>query len=177
MGSPRSLPMRPIAIVLVPALLLAACAPRPRTDAAKVAESFHAFLLMNPAGGAPSATRLEGLAPYLSDSLYHLLERADRVRDSEALASPGEKPSYADGDLFTSLFEGPNSFFVQSTIDGPHPKVVVRFDHDDGGGKHTIWTDTTVLVPHDTTWVVDDIIYGGTWPFAQKGTLREVLTH
>ena len=51
------------------------------------------------------------------------------------------------------------------------------YDRDEGNGKHTIWTDTTILVPHDTTWVVDDIRYGGTWPFAQKGSLRELLSH
>lgn len=161
--------------VLALAALLAACTPRPHTDPAKVAEAFHAVLFAAPVVGAPTPDDMERLRPFLSDTLAQLLERAGRIRDSETRAAPGEKPRFTDGDLFTSLVEGPTSFAIIGVAQGSPGKVVVRYDRDEGNGKHTVWTDTTVLVPRDTTWVVDDIRYGGDWPFAQKGSLREAL--
>ena len=34
------------------------------------------------------------------------------------------------------------------------------------------WTDTALLVETPAGWRVDDIDYGGNWPFANKGTLK-----
>jgi hypothetical protein len=36
------------------------------------------------------------------------------------------------------------------------------------GQQDTNWTDT-LLGPRGRTWKVDDVSYGGTWPFANKG--------
>src|SRR5690349_16189349 len=77
----RSFPdMRPY-LILLP--LLAACAPRPRTDPAKVAEAFHAALFGAPIVGAPMQDDMQRLHGFLSDTLARLLERAGRIRDSE----------------------------------------------------------------------------------------------
>jgi hypothetical protein len=62
--------------------------------------------------GAPTAEQRTELAPLLSAELIGLLERADAARTAARAAAPMEKPPFTDGDLFSSLFEGPTAFTV-----------------------------------------------------------------
>ena len=163
---------------LVPSLALgaslAACTPKAKVAPGAVVEAFYAELLTHPVVGAPNAGDLPRIGPFLADPLRADLERIGRVHDSAAAAHPGEKPPFADGDLFTSLFEGPNSFSVQATQDRPAPAVLVHFEHREGNIS-TEWVDTVYVARRDTSWVITDIAYGGTWPMANKGRLRANL--
>ncbi|HVX87468.1 MAG TPA: hypothetical protein VG940_00970, partial [Gemmatimonadales bacterium] len=152
---------------------LAACAPKAKVEPAVVVEAFYAHLLTYPVTGAPNQGDLPRIAPFLADPLLAELTRAGRLRDSAADAHPDQKPPFADGDLFTSMFEGPTAFSVMATRDAP-PAVLVHFEHRDSTGS-TEWVDTVLVARHDTTWVVTDIAYGGTWPMANKGRLRANL--
>ena len=154
-------------------LPLAACTPKAKVEPTAVVEAFYAHLLSYPVTGAPNAGDLPRLAPFLSDSLLAELARAGRVRDRAATVHRNEKPPFADGDLFTSMFEGPTSFWVMAAQDAP-PAVLVHFEHRDSVSS-TEWVDTVLVARRDTSWMITDIAYGGTWPMANKGRLRENL--
>lgn len=158
----------------IAALLLGACASPPKASPVAVVESLYSSTLVSPAMGLPTKGQAAHLAPFLDDSLDRLIARAQVIRDSEMVTHIGDKPSWADGDLFTSLFEGPTSFYAMTPIMGKVVKVPVRFERNDGG-RSTIWIDTAIVIPRDTSWVIGDIIFGGTWPMAAKGTLKERL--
>ena len=159
-------------LLLLP--MFAACTPKAKVEPGAVVESFYVGLLSRPISGAPTVTDMPRLHPFVSDSLYADLWRAWQLHDSLADAHPDEKPPFADGDLFTSLFEGPNSFSVQATQDRPAPAVLVHFERR-GATASTEWVDTVYVARRDTSWVITDIAYGGTWPMANRGTLRKLL--
>lgn len=159
---------------LLPLLLLALAACTHRPEPGVVVESLYANLLSYPVGGAPDSGELRVLAPFLGDSLHALLARAERIRDSARAAAPTEKPPFTDGDLFTSLFEGPSSFYVMATQKGPPTKVLVHFEYRDQN-RSTIWVDTAVVAWTGGAWRVQDVNFGGTWDFAPHGTLLQRL--
>jgi hypothetical protein len=125
--------------------------------------------------GAPSPQQLKVVAPYLSQHLQALLERAWHQREQDLRASPDEKPAFAEGDLFTSLFEGPTSFQVLNTESLAHEyAVTVRFDRQSGKERST-WNDIVRVASMQGKLVIVDVEYGGKWDFAPKGTLVAVL--
>jgi hypothetical protein len=80
------------------------------------------------------------------------------------------------GDLFTSLFEGATRFTVAScTGDASAASCLVDFAYQEGSGPVTAWQDRVHLVRAGAGWVVDDVAYGGGWPFARRGRLSDVL--
>ena len=162
--------LRPL-LLLLP---LAACAKGPKITPVAVVESVYGFQLSTPVQGLPSQDQATYLGRFLGDSLNRLIARARGIQADEIRTHPDEKPSWADGDLFTSLFEGPTSFYALPPIMGAVTKVPVKFGRDDHGHR-VEWVDTVVVSRRDTMWVVEDVIYGGTWPFASKGTLRGQL--
>lgn len=155
-------------------LPLAACARGPRITPVAVVESVYGFQLSSPVDGLPTRDQFTYLRRFLGDSLNQLLARAQGIQDADRKAHPDEKPSWADGSLFTSLFEGPTGFYALTPIQGPVVKVPIRFERDDSGHRVT-WTDTALVARRDTMWVVEDVLYGGTWPFAPHGSLRAQL--
>jgi hypothetical protein len=135
--------------------------------------------------GAPAADQLVALRPLLSTELHDLLRQARLLRDAEAAAYPDEKPPFAEGDLFTSLFEGPTG--LEIVVDAGHRDdagvsegddrrhLAVRFSYD----RETptfVWTDTVVVVREGGRWVVGDVQYGGGWDFANGGSLVDSLS-
>ena len=129
--------------------------------------------------GAPTAEQRTELAPLLSAELIGLLERADAARTAARAAAPMEKPPFTDGDLFSSLFEGPTAFTVGEPQTGAAGewRVPVTLTHSTGatGAKPTEWTDTVVLREESGRFVVTDIAFGGFWDFANKGTMLDAL--
>ena len=125
--------------------------------------------------GAPSGAQLETIAPYLSDDLRAGLHAARELQESERARAPGEKPPFVDGDLFSSLFEGPSRFeIVGDTRSENRHLVAVRFTYD-GASPPVTWQDVAVVEFEQGRWVVSDVRYGGDWDFAAKGTLRQAL--
>jgi hypothetical protein len=51
----------------------------------------------------------------------------------------------------------------------------VAFEHSPAGGTVTRWTDTLVVRVESGRAVVADVIHGGDWEFATKGSLTSVL--
>jgi len=158
----------------VGALLVTACRPNPDSPADVVA-GLYAMLIDSAVTGAPTRPQLAAISPYLSAELRGLLDEAAALRDAEAAAHPDEKPPFAEGDLFTSLFEGPTGLAILASGDGAaERRVVVQFS-DDRATPAVTWTDTVAIVEEAGRLVVADVVYGGTWDFANRGSLLETL--
>jgi len=125
--------------------------------------------------GLPDAKTWRQLKPRVSPELGTAIESAQKQQKAALKVEPDEKPPFADGDLFSSLFEGPQKYTVgQARIKEDRAEVPVLFSHSDRGDTIR-WTDTVVAIKTSHGWLVDDVIYGGRWDFAPKGTLSEAL--
>ena len=125
--------------------------------------------------GLPDAGSMSAYGAFLCPSLTSALRDA-RVRQEQFRASnPDEKPPLVEGDLFSSLFEGPESYSAaESKIEGSRALVKMDLRHGEGSGA-TSWKDTVVLELDDGIWCISDVEYGGKWPFANRGRLSETL--
>jgi hypothetical protein len=162
-------------LVLLP---LVACRPAtPAPTVEKVVEDFYADHFVTPYYGVPDSARLAGIRPFITDSLARLLAIADSMRAADLASDPEEKPRWAEGDIFTSLFEGPSSFHIRPAIrEGDVVKVPMAYRHQEPGDTAAVdWVDTAIVVEEHGRPVVADIRFGGTWAFGRKGTLLEVL--
>ena len=194
--SPTLFALPALALSLIAAGLLTACGSKPAAEAAAappaalpeaapelvVADLYAALAAARPSGAPTDAQRLT-LAPLLTAELTGLLQRADAARSAARVAAPGEKPPFTDGDLFSSLFEGPTAFAVGKAVSAataPDGRLgdlqvpvdlVHTIDPAAGGGEPTTWTDTVLLREENGRFVVADIAFGGGWDFANKGTM------
>lgn len=156
-------------------LVLVACHSAPAATPASVVESFYAASIASEASGAPSAEDLAVLSPFLSDSLKSLLGAARRLYEAARVQAPEDKPPFADGSLFSSLFEGPTTVsVVGDAARGSTHAVTVRMTNT-GAVPPVSWTDLVLVVQEHGRFVIEDIEYGGNWDFANKGTLRSSL--
>ena len=162
-------------LVLAGCALAAACGGGSADGPGAAAENLYTTLRQAGVTGAPTSEQLARLEPYISDTLRALLAAANRMRETDIRRFPDEKPSFAEGDLFSSLFEGPSSFRVAETEAGRPPhRVRVDFTHA-ADGTRTNWSDVVVVVREGERWVVDNVEYRGAWDFAAQGSLRMSL--
>lgn len=152
----------------------------------RVVTDFYAALAVQRPSGAPTDAQRTALSPMLSSELIGLLQRADAARAAARAAAPTEKPPFTDGDLFSSLFEGPTGYAVGQAVSGAdapggrlgdlHVPVTLTHAPDASvGGKPTTWTDTVLLREENGRFVVADIAFGGDWDFANKGSMLAAL--
>jgi hypothetical protein len=166
---------RLVAVLASAGFVMTGCSQHERATPEDAVIGLYRSLGLNQVRGAPSPEQLASIAPYVSAELQSRLRAARGLHDREQARSPSEKPSYADGDLFTSLFEGPTAFgIVSDTVHNDTHHVVVRFTYDKASPPVT-WTDIAVVKSESGRWVVADVIYGGQWDFASKGTLLHAL--
>jgi len=160
---------------LLPVIVFLGCQSTPEPDASDVVRQFYAAAIADHLSGAPTAPQLASLAPYMSDTLRALLAAARTRNEADVARAPDEKPSFAEGDLFSSLFEGPNEATVLAdSARGPVRVATVRMTYS-GTQPAVTWIDHVVLTKQAGRYVIDDVEYGGTWDFANKGTLRSSL--
>lgn len=125
--------------------------------------------------GLPAVDALNAYDAFLCPALGGAL-RAAKVRQEQFKASrPDEKPPLVDGDLFSSLAEGPEFWSVaESRIGGDSAVVVLDLSHGEGS-RATRWRDSMILQLDDGVWCIADVEYHGQWPLANKGRLSETL--
>lgn len=141
----------------------------------KVARELYSDLRRFQVTGLPEGEAWEAVKPKLSGALAAALEAARKEQRDFRKKFPDEKPPWIEGDLFSSLFEGFQTFTVKpARIAGETAAVPVEFVYT-YRGETTRWTDTLLLERSGTGWVVDDVRYGATWDFANKGTLQKAL--
>lgn len=125
--------------------------------------------------GAPTPKELAALRPFIADTLARGLVAADSVRESDKRRAPDEKPAYVEGDLFSSVFEGSTSFRVMPTASTSAPYAVPVAFADERAKPVVRWVDTAIVIVERGRLVVQDVRYGGTWDFANKGKLLDQL--
>lgn len=160
--------------------LVAGCGAQPAatSPASAIVDSLYRVRQPFQGNGAPNSTELAAMRPWLSAELVRLLQQADSTRTAEMAAHPDEKPPFVEGDLFSSLFEGPGMFAtkdneVTGSADSGY-KVPVHFTYTDQSTGQK-WTDTVIVISEGGKLVVSDVRYGGTWGFANHGTLVTML--
>ncbi len=167
--------MKRVSARVVALLLLVACKGKGPPPSSPMVVAFYAMRIASHSTGAPKADELRQFAPFFSDTLTSLLRAAGALRDREAKRAPGEKPPYVEGDLYSSMFEGPTSFVqLQDSAAATQHKSVVRFTYVNSGQSYS-WTDTVRLGRKGRVEVIEDIAYGGAGEFGNRGTLRTSL--
>jgi hypothetical protein len=149
------------------------------TEAEKVTADFYETYLKTTESGLPSSENMKKLSRFFSHKLNRSLIDAKQKQADYAKRYPGEKPPLIEGDLFSSLFEGPTGYNVESVISKNDLfRVVVRFVNADpkmGDGKPFNWKDAVVVKQENGRWVIDDVEYLGDWQFKSGNKLSEVL--
>jgi hypothetical protein len=150
-------------------------------DMARTADGFYgAYSTFHPSDGIPDAKGRAKYAPFISPALDQLLQDGDQAEDRFAKANKNPPP-LIEGDLFSSNFEGATSFRLGACAQsGKAGKCAVALTYDPGKtnnpkDKPITWTDTLYLVETSAGWKVDDIGYGGTWDFGNKGRMTGTL--
>lgn len=154
---------------------LGACSRAEAPDATPqgVVQAFYEWRIRSQITGAPDERQLSEMAPYVSAELLALLATAPT-------AAAGKKPrsmrrAFTEGDLFSSVFDGPTTFKVQiPETQGAEQFVPVRFT----SAKQlpaVNWVDRIKVVNEDGHYVVADIEYGSHWEFGARSTLSGAL--
>lgn len=171
-----------IARALLLAVALGALASAPGSaksdneDMSAVTTGFYAAYKSVQEGGVPDSAGRQRLHPFISESLEKLLSDASAAEDAFAANTKGQSPPLIEGDLFTSLFEGATSFKIGvCNSSGNKGTCAAELTYTSPNEKPVVWTDTVYLTNTGSGWRVNDIGYGGTWAFGNKGRLSDTL--
>ncbi|MEJ0040748.1 MAG: hypothetical protein WDM81_00315 [Rhizomicrobium sp.] len=140
------------------------------------AEGFYGvYKALHSPDGIPDDAGRARYRPFLSPRLDALLGEAGDAEKRFA-ATNKAAPPLVEGDIFTSLFEGATAVTVGAcTAAGSAGRCTASLSYALPGQKPTQWTDTVYLSNTPEGWRVDDIGYGGTWDFGNKGRLSQTL--
>jgi hypothetical protein len=142
---------------------------------AAVAGFYGVYATFHPSDGIPNARDRAKYQPFLSPALEALLTQADAAEARYEKANK-DSPPLVEGDLFSSLFEGATSYSIGACeAAGAGGHCAVNLTYAEPAAKPTVWTDTVYLVKTPAGWRVDDIGYGGSWAFGNKGRLTDTL--
>jgi hypothetical protein len=152
----------------------ALAAPAPADAAAAL---YAVYATFQPSDGIPDANGRARYEPVISSGLDALLA-AGAAAEAKFASKNKDSPPLIEGDLFTSNFEGATSWKVgacEARSGVTRCMVALEYDPKDGKNKPVRWTDTLYLLSGPQGWRVDDVGYGATWPFGNKGRLSETL--
>jgi hypothetical protein len=149
-------------------------------DMAKAADGFYAaYATFHPSDGIPDSSGRARYAPLISPALEKLLTQGSGAEQKFAKANK-DSPPLIEGDLFTSNFEGATSYKVGAckgdAKTGLCTAALIYDDRKDSPkDKPLTWNDTVYLVATPSGWRVDDVGYGASWEFGNKGKLSETV--
>jgi hypothetical protein len=141
------------------------------------ARRFYAvYSTFHPSDGIPDSKARAEYEPLISPALEKLLESAEAA-EARFTGANKDAPPLLDGDLFTSNLEGATSYDVGScSRKSAIAQCRVSLIFDPGNGNKLVrWTDTLLVVETPLGWRIDDIIYGATSAYGNKGRLSETL--
>jgi hypothetical protein len=165
------------------ALLAAICGTAVASDTSgplAAANGFYGvYATFHPSDGIPDAKARAKLEPFISSALDRLLIDGEAAEAHFAQVTKNMSPPLIEGDLFTSNFEGATAWHVGSCeAQAQTAHCSISFGYRSNAkedAKPVNWTDTVWLVRTANGWRVDDIGYGATWAFGNKGRLKHVL--
>ena len=143
--------------------------------AVDVTDNFYATLRDLNIRGLPDKDHLKEITPFLSRDVIAIIKRDQKKQDAFIKKHPDEKPPWAEGDLFSSLFEGRTSYGIgKSRTKGSTVEVDVYLQFN-GETNKVKWTDTVVLKKIGGKWLVTNILFKGKWQFKSGGSLLQAL--
>ena len=156
---------------ILPALLLLLPLAATASQPADTVNQFYRWRLAAPVSGLPSPAQLAPVQALFTPQLQCLFAAARKYRQAFIQRFPADKPPLVDGDLFSSLFEGPHRFkvFVTSKT-GRQSSVEVKLSY-----QQTHWQDQFELVEQHGRWLIADITFDGHFAFGNGGSLRRNL--
>jgi hypothetical protein len=171
------------------AFLLLPVAARAADDPAIAAGSFYdVYAVQHKNGtGIPDATGRLRYSGVLSPNLNRLLNQAAaaQARTAARVKAAGPKAAVMpmfQGDIFTSLFEGADSWQIGAcTGDDKTARCPVALTHVDPpvkgkpAPKPANWHDVLLVVHTPAGWKVDDVIYDAGYAFGNTGRLTDML--
>lgn len=156
-------------------LMLAPSSTSAQSTPRAAARQFYSTYLKLKVRGLPNTTQRKMLWPLLALDLRQMFDAAEGEQTKFSLEHPDEKPPWSEGDLFSSLFEGAQSFTMGAPrIDGDRAEVPINLVFKDKEDTAR-WTDTLILTRITGRWRVWDIRFDGDWPFKTGDNLRSVL--
>lgn len=145
-------------------------------DPREAARDFYEVVQVEKIDGLPEGKAWKKLEPLVTPELAKSVRVAQKYQKDFMKENPGEKPPWVEGDLFGSLFEGAQKREPGvPKVNGNVAEVPVKMAYSDRG-QTVKWTDILILKRVSRGWLVDNLRYGGKWPFAPKGNLITVLT-
>ena len=143
--------------------------------ATKVTDDFYAKLASLNVRGLPDSDQLSALSPFLSTDIVAQIKRNQKKQEVFMKKHPDEKPPWVEGDLFSSLFEGPTAYTIgRSRFISGSTYIDVKLSNDSAGDK-TSWTDTAILKKFGGKWRITNILFKGKWQFKNGSSLLNVL--
>jgi hypothetical protein len=128
-------------------------------------KTFYDWRIHSRMTGLPTPSQLTGMAPYVSKALYAALEQ-ERTRN----------PGFTEGDLFSSLFDGPTSFRLGKAESRGNEEYIVPVRFFSGRQLPAVnWVDHVKVVREGDAFVVADVEFGNHWNFGDDGTLTKAL--
>ena len=166
-----------ICVALILTLSLTPCAAADDSDPAAATRAFYDVYLRAHVSGVPSARQQKAFERVISQRLAGLMQRAASAEARHFKLTRNHEPPLAEGDVFTSLFEGADRYRVgECTVSGDRAECSVELTYrGQRTGDQQTWKDRVLLVRERQRWAVDDIAYGGTWDFGNKGKLGDAL--
>lgn len=144
-------------------------------DAAEVTDNFYATLGDLNIRGLPDKDQLKEITPFLSSDVIAIIKRDQKKQAAFIKKHPDEKPPWAEGDLFSSLFEGRTQYGLGKTRTKGSTREVDVYLQFNGETDKAKWTDTAVLKKAGGKWVITNILFKGKWLFKTGGSLLKAL--
>jgi hypothetical protein len=172
----RTLALGFLLLAAVPAAFLTGAVPARADDTmTAAANAFYAATAKASAGGGiPDTAMRARLQTLLSPGLNRLLADA-AAAEARFNAKNKNSPPLIEGDIFSSLFEGPTA--VKVGVCRGDDKIAhcgATLTRQEKGQKPVTWVDTLSLVNEDG-WKIDDVAYDANFAFGNTGTLSDML--
>jgi hypothetical protein len=137
---------------------------KPAATPAKAVQHFYTWRIHTQGTGVPNDQQLAALTPLVSDELHALLVETAEREKSRPPRKPGKDRTFVDGDLFSSLFDGPTSFVASDTetLAGDEHMIAVQLTSAQQLPALR-WTDRVRVIKEHDHYVVADIEYANHW--------------
>lgn len=144
-------------------------------SAVDVTDNFYATLADLNIRGLPDKEQLKEITPFLAKDLIAIIKRDQKKQDAFIKNHPDEKPPWAEGDLFSSLFEGRTAYEIgKARTKGSTREVDILLTYKDDTNTEK-WKDTAVLRRFGGKWLITNILFKGRWQFKSGSSLLQAL--
>ena len=156
---------------------LSACKkPEPSASPEGTVKGFYTTRIASGAQGTPSVEELERLAPYLSTELHELLGQALLNHHKLGSRTVQQRRAFSEGDLFSSLFDGPTSFIAGANESSAADEHLISVQLTSAKQLPALsWTDKVKVIRENGHYVIADIQYANHWAFGSNTTLVSSL--